>query len=175
MSEIPGEKTGILFKKQHANPSSSLPLHSLLLGLLWRDRLSWWMRQTRESPFSSCLAPKSLAVAVPVWVGFPSAHLRESLPGWNFVPMLYLPSIKCQKRTRVCVFLYESGLQVSSFEHLLFGEVMCISNRSLVLPPDAKARLRWVVNCFCRARWKGCRRLRSLSYDRSWIGENSGR
>ena len=62
--------------------------------------------------------------------------------------MLYLPSIKCQKRTRVCVFLCKLGLQFSSIEHLLFGEMAFISNQSLVLPPNAKARLGWVVNLF---------------------------
>ena len=62
--------------------------------------------------------------------------------------MIYVPSIKWQKRTRVCVFLYESGLHCSSIEHLLFGEMAFISNRSSVLPPSAKASLGWVVNLF---------------------------
>lgn len=108
----PGGKKSILFKKQHANTSSYLVL--CCWGLLWSDWLTCWTRQTQEGPFSSCLAQKPLAVAVPVRVGSPWVHLNKSLPGWNFTRMLYLPSIKCQKRRRVCVFLCESGLHFSS-------------------------------------------------------------
>lgn len=62
--------------------------------------------------------------------------------------MLYLLWIKCQKRTRVCAFLCELGLQFSSTERLLFGEMVFISNQSSVLPPIAKARLGWMVDLF---------------------------
>lgn len=151
VSRIPGEKMGTLKSSMRTRPAIShfivwAPPHSW--GLLWSNWLTCWMRQMHESPFSSCLAEKSLTVAVPVWVAFPSVHLNYSLAGWNFIRMLYLPLIKCQKQTRVCVLLYESGLQFSSAEHLLFGEVTFISNRHLVLPPNPKARLGWVLNLF---------------------------
>lgn len=94
--------------------------------------------------FSSCLVQKPLTIALPVWVGFPWVQSKSQHPCTYTLPAVD----KCQKQLRVCVFLYELGLQFSSIEHLLWGEMAFISNQSLVLPLSTKARLGWVVNLF---------------------------
>lgn len=98
--------------------------------------------------FSSCLVQKPLTIALPVWVDFPWVQTKSEHP-WLELCMYTLPAVdKCQKQGRVFVFLYELGLQFSSVEHLLWGQMAFISDQSLVLPLNTKARLGWVVNLF---------------------------
>lgn len=145
----PRGKKGILFKKRHANTSSYLMFQSLLAG--------------GNGGVATSPVPRSRCMSLPVPPALPGVHSHLLyFMGWFSLsssmlqpPCLAfctyaLPAIdKCQKKTTmVCVFLYELGLQFCSIEHLLLGEMSFISNQSLVLPLNTKARLGWMVNLF---------------------------
>lgn len=135
-------KKGILFKKWHANTSSYLTFHSLLSGGNYGVTNS-------PVPTGRCIrlpCPESTHICF-TFMGWFSLIASMLKPPWPEFCTYALPAIdKCQKRTMVCVFLYELGLH--SIEHLLLGEMPFISNQSLVLPLNAKARLGWMVNLF---------------------------